>query len=389
MISILAHYQELALKGRNRPWFIRRLLRNLHMALAGLGVREIRMPMGRIEIVVASEASVEEVRERLGRVFGLANFSVARRVPLDMEGMAAAIIAGLPAADVRSFRVEVRRADKQYPIPSPVLAGQLGFRIGAARGWTVDLDHAELAIRVEIVPGDAFCYVDKEPGPGGMPTGTGGRVVALLSGGIDSPVAAWRMMRRGCQVTMVHFHSEPFLSRMSQDKARQLAAVLTRFQLRTKLFLVPFGELQRQITLSVPGDLRVIVYRRLMLRIAEWIARDVRAKALVTGDVIGQVASQTLDNMAVINAAARIPVFRPLIGMDKEEIVAQAQRLGTFDISIVPDEDCCTLFTPRHPETHARQFVIEEVERTLPLGDMVVSAVKSAKMEQLTYPVIK
>jgi tRNA uracil 4-sulfurtransferase len=192
-------------------------------------------------------------------------------------------------------------------------------------------------IRVEILPGAAFLYMGREQGLGGLPMGTGGRLVALLSGGIDSPVAAWRMMKRGCNVTMVHFHSAPFLSNTSQEKARRLAEVLTRYQLKSKLYLVPFGELQRQITLSVQGDLRVIIYRRLMLRIAQRIASHVRARGLVTGDVIGQVASQTLDNMAVIDQAAQMPVFRPLVAMDKEEIIAEAQRLGTFDISIVPD----------------------------------------------------
>lgn len=389
MPSLLAHYQELALKGRNRPWFIRRLVRNIHGALVGLGVREVRMPMGRLEIILASDEVVDEARARLKRVFGLANFSVAHRVPLDPEGMAAAIVAALPAADVKSFSVFVRRADKRYPLPSPVLAGEIGARIKAARGWEVDLDDPELAIRIEVVPGEAFAYLKREPGAGGLPTGTAGRVVALLSGGLDSPVAAWRMMRRGCQVSMVHFHAEPFLSGASKDKARRLAALLTTYQLRTRFYTVPFGELQRQVTLSVPGDLRVVVYRRLMLRIAERIARDIRGKALVTGDVVGQVASQTLDNMSVIGAAVPMPIFRPLVGMDKDEIVRQAQQLGTFDISIEPDEDCCTLFTPRHPETHARRGVIEDAERALPIEEMVVAARQAAVLEKLTYPVIK
>ena len=194
------------------------------------------------------------------------------------------------------------------------------------------------------------------------------------------------MMKRGCNVTFVHFHSAPFLSNVSQEKARRLAEVLTRYQLRSKLYLVPFGELQRQITLSVQGDLRVIIYRRLMLRIAQRIASHVRARAMVTGDVIGQVASQTLDNMTVIDQAAQIPVFRPLVGMDKEEIIAEAQRLGTFDISIVPDQDSCTLFTPRHPETHARRHAVDEAEKTLPVDTMIKSAVDSAVVEQLSYP---
>jgi len=390
MTSILAHYSELALKGKNRPWFIRRLVRNLHTALAGLGVKEIRTPMGRVEIVLNKEATADDVRERMSRVFGLANYAMAARVPLDFEGMANAIVVMLPPREgIGSFRVRVRRADQDFPTPSPDLARDLGSRVWHARGWKVDLDHADLVITVEIIPGAAFCYMGRQPGPGGLPTGTAGRVVALLSGGIDSPVAAWRMMRRGCQVTLVHFHSVPFLSNMSQEKARRLAQVLTTYQLRTRLYLIAFGDLQRQITLSVPGDLRVVVYRRMMLRIADRIARHVRARALVTGDVIGQVASQTLDNIAVIDTASQLTVFRPLVGMDKEEITTQAQRLGTYEISIVPDQDSCTLFTPRHPETHARRFEIDTLEAALPIKEMIDAAMASACVEYLTYPVIK
>lgn len=390
MTSILAHYSEIGLKGKNRPWFIRRLVRNLHTALAGLGVKEVRTPMGRLEIVLNKAETCDAVRERMARVFGLANYSVATRVPLDFDGMAGAIVAMLPAKEsVGSFRVLVRRADQDFPTPSPDLARDLGSRVWHARGWKVDLDHADLVITVEIVPGAAFCYMGRQAGPGGLPTGTAGRVVALLSGGIDSPVAAWRMMRRGCQVTLVHFHSVPFLSTASQEKARRLAAVLTRYQLRSRLYLVPFGDLQREVTLSVPGDLRVVIYRRLMMRIAERIARQVRARALVTGDVIGQVASQTLDNIAAIDTASPLLTFRPLIGMDKEEIILQAQRLGTYEISILPDEDSCTLFTPRHPETHARAFDVARLEETLSLPRMIDAAVASACVEYLTYPVIK
>ena len=390
MTSVLVHYSEVALKGKNRSWFVGRLVRNLHAALAGLHGKEVRTHIGRIEIVAADDAAVPEIRERLGRVFGIANYAVATHVPLDFDGMANAIVAQLPPQEsVNSFRVLVRRADQKFATPSPDLARDLGSRVWHARGWKVDLDHAELVIRVEILPGAAFCYMGRQPGIGGLPTGTGGRLVALLSGGIDSPVAAWRLMKRGCQVTLVHFHSAPFLSNVSQEKARRLAEVLTRYQLRSRLYLVPFGELQRQITLSVQGDLRVIIYRRLMLRIAQRIAHHVHARALVTGDVIGQVASQTLDNMTVIDQAAQLPVFRPLIGMDKEEIIAEAQRLGTFDISIVPDQDSCTLFTPRHPETHARRYAVDEAEKTLPVDTMILSAVDAAVVEQLSYPVIK
>ena len=390
MTSILVHYSEIALKGKNRTWFVGRLVRNLHGALAGLHVKEVRTPIGRIEIVLGQDEALPEVLDRLRYVFGVANYAVASRVPLDFEGMAEAIVAQLPPKEsAHSFRVLVRRADPKFAVPSPDLARDLGSRVWTARGWKVDLDHADLVIRVEILPGAAFLYMGREQGLGGLPMGTGGRLVALLSGGIDSPVAAWRMMKRGCNVTMVHFHSAPFLSNTSQEKARRLAEVLTRYQLKSKLYLVPFGELQRQITLSVQGDLRVIIYRRLMLRIAQRIASHVRARGLVTGDVIGQVASQTLDNMAVIDQAAQMPVFRPLVAMDKEEIIAEAQRLGTFDISIVPDQDSCTLFTPRHPETHARRYAVDEAEKTLPVDTMIKTAVDSAVVEQLSYPVIK
>lgn len=390
MTSVLVHYSEVALKGKNRPWFIHRLVRNLHMALAGLNVKEVRTPIGRIEVVLGREERLPEINERLCRVFGVANFSTATRVAPEVEAIAGAILSRLPPKETfNTFRVYVRRADQHFPIPSPELARELGSRVWHARGWKVDLDDAELVIRVEIIPGAAYCYIGREAGPGGLPTGTAGRVVALLSGGIDSPVAAWRMMKRGCHVTLVHFHSAPFLSTTSQEKARRLAEVLTRYQMRTRLYLVPFGELQRQVTLSVPGDLRVIVYRRMMLRIAQRIARAVRARALVTGDVIGQVASQTLDNMTVIDRASHMTVLRPLVGMDKEEIVAAAERLGTFEISIVPDQDSCTLFTPRHPETHARRAAVEAAEQALPLEAMVQAAMAGAVVEHLSYPVVK
>jgi len=342
--------------------------------------------MGRVEVVFARERDWPEVRERLSRTFGLANFSLARRAPLDIDAIGAGILEHLPHEAVESFRVTVRRADKQFPMPSPEIEREIGSRVQDARGWKVDLSNPAYVIWVEIVPGEAFYHFGKLPGAGGLPTGASGRVAVLLSGGIDSPVAAWRMMRRGCHATLIHFHSYPFLSRSSQDKARELAKVLTRFQLHSRLYLVPFGELQRQITLTVPGPLRIVIYRRMMLRIAERLARASKALALVTGDVVGQVASQTVENMSVISSATTMPVLRPLIGMDKEEITAAAERLGTYLISIVPDEDCCTLFTPRHPATRARMPYIEGAERTLPMGDMVEAAVADAVVEHYRYP---
>lgn len=386
MISVIAHYQEIALKGKNRPWFLQRLLRNLRVALADLDIPEVRTPMGRIEVVLRNDADWPEVRERLSRMFGLANFALAHRVPLDLEALADALVRDLPTGPVESFRIAVRRADKRFPIPSPDVERMLGRRVQDARGWKVDLSHPALRIGVELLPKEAFYYFAKLRGPGGLPMGTAGRVVALLSGGIDSPVAAWRMMKRGCNATLVHFHSYPFLSRTSQDKARELAKLLTRYQLRARLYLVPFGELQRQITVSVPGPLRVVIYRRMMFRIAERIARIRGAHGLVTGEVVGQVASQTLDNLAAIGEATALPVFRPLIGFDKEEITVEAERLGSYPISVIPDEDCCTLFTPRHPVTHARRDQIAAAERTLQIPEMVDAAIAGTILERFQYP---
>jgi thiamine biosynthesis protein ThiI len=288
----------------------------------------------------------------------------------------------------RSFRVSVRRADKRFPMTSPQVEREVGGRIKQARGWHVDLDAPELTIHVELLTDQAFYFFGKERGAGGLPTGTAGRVVCLLSGGIDSPVAAYRMMKRGCRVTFVHFHSYPILSRASQEKACELVRLLTKCQLRSRLYTVPFGGIQQQIVLAVPPPMRVVIYRRLMMRIAERIARERGAQALVTGEVVGQVASQTLENLAVIGSVVSLPVFRPLIGMDKDEITAEAIRIGTYPISIIPDQDCCTLFTPRNPLTRARLAHVEAAERALPIGEFVERAVADAVVEVSDFPVV-
>jgi thiamine biosynthesis protein ThiI len=386
MRSVVVHYQEIALKGRNRPWFVARLVRNLREAVADLDVREVRALMGRIEVVLGPDADWNTVRDRLSRVFGIGNFARAGRTRLDVDAIAGEILNDLGDARPATFRVSARRADKRFPLTSPQIEREVGGRIKEARGWRVDLSHPELTIRVETLTNEAFYSFGKEPGAGGLPSGASGRVVCLLSGGIDSPVAAWRMMRRGCRVSFVHFHSYPILSRASQEKVRELATLLTRYQLHSRLFLVAFGEIQQRVVLSVDPALRVVIYRRLMMRIAEKIAHENRARALVTGEVVGQVASQTLDNMRQINAVVELPVLRPLVGMDKEEITAQAQNLGTYPISIIPDQDCCTLFTPRHPATRARAEEVDEAERTLPVDEIVSSAAASAVLERFDFP---
>ncbi|MGE0361770.1 MAG: tRNA uracil 4-sulfurtransferase ThiI [Vicinamibacterales bacterium] len=387
MRVLLAHYQEIALKGQNRPWFIRHLARNVRDALAGLDVGPVQLPMGRLEIALGPAADVAEAVRRLRVVCGLANFAVATVTTPDVESITEAVLRDLPRdRPVPSFRVEVRRAHKQFPIASPEVERAVGSRVQDETGWRVDLSHPAFVLWVEIVPGRAYCYFDKQPGAGGLPVGTGGRVLVLLSGGIDSPVAAWRMIRRGCHATFLHFHGHPFTSHASIDKVRELVRVLAPYQLGAHVMFVPFGELQRQVTMTVPGPMRVVVYRRLMLRIAARLARTVHARALVTGDVVGQVASQTLDNLAVVGAVTDLLTLRPLVGMTKEEITAEAQRLGSYPISILPDEDCCTLFTPRRPLTRVRLADVEDAERQLPLDAMAEAATAAPAVERVEWP---
>jgi thiamine biosynthesis protein ThiI len=395
MNAIVVHFKELSLKGRNRPWFVEALVRNIRASLRGLPVKSVRSTGSRIEIEVTcgsgetGSTAEAEISARLRRIFGIANFSFAGRGPHEFAPLAAAILAALRDREAESFRVSVTRSDKRLPFTSPQVEREIGGLIRLDRGWRVDLENPSLTIHIEMLTDRAFYYFGKERGAGGLPTGTGGRVACLLSGGIDSPVAAYRIMRRGCSVLLVHFHSYPILSRASQEKVREIAAVLTRHQLRTRLLLIPFGELQRQVVLAVPPEFRVVIYRRLMMRIAEQIAIRWRARALVTGEVIGQVASQTLDNMATIAAATRLPVLRPLVGMDKDEITVEAERLGTYPISIIPDQDCCTLFTPRHPATRARLADVEVAEKALAIDDMTTAAAAAADVVDLRYPVLE
>ena len=387
MESVIIHYQEIALKGRNRPWFIERLVANVRALLGDLGVTRVHALMGRIEVVLGPASDWDEVQRRLSRVFGVANFSRARRAGRDLEGLTEAILSDLVDREASSFRVTARRADKAYALTSPEIERRVGGQICAVRGWKVDLSNPELVVRIEVLPREVFYSLDRYPGPGGLPSGVSGQVVCLMSGGIDSPVAAYRLMKRGCRVRFVHFHSYPILSHASQDKVREIVQFLTKYQLTSRLYMVAFGEIQRQVVLSAPPPLRVVLYRRLMMRIAERLARKIGARALVTGDSVGQVASQTLENLAVINASvSSLLVLRPLVGSDKEEISNEAIRVGTYPISIIPDQDCCQLFTPRNPATKAQSRAVEAAEADLPIGEMVDAAVADAEREDFSFP---
>lgn len=385
----VVHYGELSLKGKNRPLFVRQLTRNVEQALRGLaeeGECEVRILAGRILVLVPETVAHAEVAERLSRVFGVSNFASCRHAPHDMEAIKAVVSQALHGRQFNSFRIAARRAFKELPFGSREMNYTIGEHVMATHDTTVSLNHPELTVHVELIPRQTLIYLDKQPGAGGLPNGVSGRLTVLLSGGLDSPVAAHRMMKRGCRVDFVHFHSYPFLDRTSQEKAQRLARLLTSYQYHSTLFLVPFGEIQQHIIGVAPPSDRVVLYRRCMVRIAETMARQRDAQALVTGESLGQVASQTLYNLQVIEAAATLPVLRPLIGMDKTEIIAEAKAIGTYETSILPDQDCCTLFVPRHPSTRARLDRIEASEQKLDIPALIQMAMEAVQTVDLRFP---
>jgi tRNA uracil 4-sulfurtransferase len=389
MIKVLTRYHEIALKGGNRGFFVDRLKINLRRACADLGVGKVRSLPGRLQVELPDGVSWDTARERIGSVFGVANFSRVVDAPRDLDALAAAVVAAVRDQRFQSFRVRTKRSDKSFPHVSGAVDRTLGAAIHTATGVRVDLSQAELTVFVEVLR-DRICFsFEKVPGPGGFPVGSAGRVMALLSGGIDSPVAAWRLMKRGCTVVLAHFHAFPLQDHSTIDKARLLAQALARWQFRSRLLLVPFGPVQQTIVAQAPAPLRVVLYRRFMVRIAEALAARKKAKALVTGESLGQVASQTLDNMSVIDAAARGPVLRPLVGMDKEEITTEARRIGTFEISTLPDQDCCQLFVPRSPATSAKAHEVAAAEAALDVEGLVASAVAGAEEETYAFPPAK
>ncbi len=384
MHCLVVRYHEIALKGGNRQRFVARLVSNLRAATAGLGVTRAQSLPGRVILWLARNAAIDEVCGRVATTFGVANFSYAVETSLDLDDIRAAVVAAASRQTFRSFRMTCRRAHKQFPLTSPEVNALLGRAVQEATGARVDLDDPELTITVEILPRVAFVSARKLAGPGGLPVTISGRVCCLLSGGIDSPVAAYRMMQRGCRVDFVHFHGAPYTDRASRDKARELATLLTRFQLHSDLWVVPFGAIQAEIVARVPRTHRVVLYRRMMLRIATVLAERTGGRALVTGESLGQVSSQTLDNMAVIGAATPMIVLRPLVGMDKSEIIAQAERIGTFETSILPDQDCCSLFVPPHPTTHATAEEVAAAESLLDVEALVARGLELAERERFT-----
>lgn len=376
---LLGHYGELTLRGRNRPRFESRLVDVLSARLLPIGAHSVRRLPGRFFIEFAAEHPWNRVKDVAQKVFGLSNAYGVYRVGPELDQVRALLPSVLQGRAFGSFAVRCRRGEKQFPYSSQQVGEIIGREIQERTGARVDLDHPEFTLWIEIMSRHIFVGGDRVEGPRGLPLGMSGTVAVLLSGGIDSPVAAWRMMRRGCETVALHFHSAPFTNAASQEKVVALARTLAAWHGPLRLGMIPFAPLQQQIVLHAPAELRIILYRRLMLRIAEALAHEVRATALVTGDALGQVASQTLSNLSTIEAAVTLPVLRPLVGMDKEEITATARRIGTYETSIEPHQDCCNFLEPRHPATSSRLVTVERAERTLDLPALVRQGVAAVE----------
>ena len=382
---ILIHYHEIGLKGKNRGKFERRLMTNITRALKDVPCGKLERLSGRMMLALPPESPIDVIRERLATVFGIANFSEAVVAKRNIEAIRETAWALAQKTDFRSFKIVTKRGDKTFPLNSDQINRDVGKHIQTLSGARVLMDNPDLTCFIEIAPQRIFIYAEKIPAPGGLPVGSNERAVSLISSGIDSPVASYKIMKRGVKLTYVHFHSQPYTNRNSQRNTEDLVQLLTRHQYVSDLYLVPFVEIQRHIMTRAPASYRVILYRRAMLRIAEAIAQKVDALALVTGENVGQVASQTLSNMRVIEEVTLLPILRPLAGDNKEEIINEARRIGTYQISIEPYEDCCSVFVPKHPETRANLERVREIESTLDLAPLIEQTLKQTERKTFKF----
>ena len=369
MKCILVHYSEIGTKGGNRNFFEKKLIENIKNVIKG----KVERKRGRI-IVKTPEKYIDNLR----RVPGIAYFSVAEEVPLSMPKIKKTAIAIAKKSKAKSFRITSSRSDKSFPYNSMQLNTVLGAAVWKATRKKVDLHKPELEIFVEVAE-KAYVYGEKIQGVGGLPVGTAGKLVCLMSGGIDSPVAAYRMMSRGCRIVFVHFHNhDPFIG-----KIKDLVKILSKYQGSSKIYLVPFKEVQQEIIKKTDPKYRMLLYRRLMMQIAEQVAKREHALGLVTGDSVAQVASQTLHNINVIYEPVSLPILSPLIGTHKQDIINEAQKIGTYKTSIQPYTDCCSILIGKHPETHAKLKEIKKLEKKLKISSLIKKAMKKAEIERI------
>ena len=382
----IVHYHEIGLKGRNRSVFENILVRNLAGTLAGTGAGKPRKLPGRILIPLDAEADNELVAERLSKVFGIANYGLGVGGQLDPERLSGIAWDVTREHDFETFAVRARKAHSDFALSAREINEKVGAFLLERSGKRVNLSQPDLTCHIEIVGDLVVVYADRRRGPGGLPVGSSGKVVALVSSGIDSPVAAARMMRRGSRVVFAHFHSQPFTDASSVRQTEEIVEILTAHQNQSTLYLLPLAPAQQIIAAECPEPLRTLLYRRMMMRIATEVAHRESAMALVTGDSLGQVASQTLENLGVVEDAAELPVLRPLVGRDKEEIVTEAVALGTFGVSSAPCQEACVLFEPKRPATKATVSQARDAESKLDLRASVDASLEGAEVRTFRFP---
>ncbi|MGN0571916.1 MAG: tRNA uracil 4-sulfurtransferase ThiI [Candidatus Fimenecus sp.] len=382
---ILIKNGELALKGLNRSTFESVLVKNIKRRMQGLGAFVISRSQSTITIEPTNENfDMDEAVERLSKVFGIAGFQRAAAVEKDMAEIlsAAKVYLADTLSEISTFKVEAKRSDKEFPLTSPEISREVGGALlSAFPHLKVDVHNPDRVVTVEVREKKAYIRCNQIKGAGGMPVGTGGKAALLISGGIDSPVAGWMMAKRGIVLDAVHFASPPFTSPQAEMKVHDLLRQVAKYSGDIGLYTVPFTEIQTQIRDNCPEELFTLIMRRFMMRISERIARREDCAALITGESVGQVASQTMLSLGCTDAVVGLPVFRPLIGMDKDEIIIRARQIDTFDISIRPYEDCCTVFTPKHPKTRPQISFLEHAESALDIDALVERAVEGARFE--------
>jgi thiamine biosynthesis protein ThiI len=371
------HYAEVGLKGKNRVFFEKRLANNIKLSLQGTGYAEVERLHDRILVHLGKRANITEIKERLRHVMGIAHFELSCRTENNISAIKEAALRQIQDVSCESLKVETRRADKTFPLTSPEVSAEVGGYLIKETGARADMHTPDLTCWIKITHNAAYISAEKIQGIGGLPVGVSGKVLVMLSGGIDSPVAAWQMIKRGAKAVFIHFYSYPYTDKASLEKVIEIAQILAVSNYRSTIYLVPFADLQQTIVTATPAPFRVLLYRRMMTRIAERVAAMVDAEALVTGESLAQVASQTLTNLRTIEAIAEIPILRPLIGEDKAEIITKAQRIGTFDISTRPHQDCCSLFVPKHPATRASLTELETAESELDVDTLVEDALNN------------
>ena len=387
--SIICHYAEIGLKGKNRKFFEEGLMGNIKTSFiinSCNGIKNIRRISGRILIKIDKRAEEDKIRQALKNVFGIAYFSFAVNCGQDMEEIKKKSFEILEDKEFKTFRVETKRAEKDFYLTSQQINEQVGEYIfeklnAKSLKFRVNLKNPDITCFIEIVEKYAFLYLEKVRGLGGLPVGVSGKAMSLLSGGIDSPVASFYGMQRGIKIIFLHFTSYPFTEQASIEKVKKIVKILNKFQFQSNLYLIPFLNIQKEILLKTKAKLRVVLYRRFMFKIAEVLAEKEKIKALITGESVGQVASQTLENIGVIQETIKSLVLRPLIGMDKEDIIKKGKEIGTFDVSILPAQDCCQRFLPKHPETRANLKEVKEEEKKLDVKGLVKEAIKKVKVE--------